>query len=88
MNNIKKQFEDAGKKLLEQQKLNRHLSISFEDVISDMNITKEQKEKAYMLFGNVSEEDGKVIWENDRIKCFQLYQKLEGMEIILKMEDK
>ena len=50
-----------------------------------MNISKEQKEELYMRAGNFTKEDGRVIWQDNKIKCFQLYQPMEKLEIIVEL---
>ena len=55
-------------------------------LISSMNIPKEQKEELYMKAGNFTEKDGKVIWEDENIKCFQFYQPMEKLEIIVELK--
>lgn len=65
--------------------MNNKISFDVENIISSMNISKEQKEALYMRAGNFTKEDGKVIWKDGKIKCFQLYQPMEKLEIIVEL---
>ena len=66
--------------------MDNKISIDIEKLISSMNIPKEQKEKLYMQAGNFTEEGGKVIWDGENIKCFQFYQPMENLEIIVELK--
>ena len=65
---------------------NRCVSISIEEVLNDMSISKSEKARFYWQVikqNGYSKEDGEIIWDGDKIKCFQFYQAMEKMEITL-----
>jgi hypothetical protein len=66
-------------------------TIRLEDIISNMDLTKEQKEEFYLRIleqdAGVSPEDGKVLWEDDKIKGFQLYANIEHVDVTVTISE-
>lgn len=60
---------------------NRKISISLEEVISNMLITKEQKEELYRRATSISEENGTIIWKDDRIVGMKMHKPMEFIKI-------
>lgn len=63
---------------------NRHLSISYEEVLNDMSVPKSEKARFYWQIikqNGYSKEDGEIIWDGDKIKGFKLYQPIESIDI-------
>lgn len=56
--------------------IDRTIEVSLEDIISNMDITKEQKEELYRHSANLSD-SGTVLWENDRIVGFRPHQAIK-----------
>ena len=65
---------------------NRCVSISIEEVLNDMSISKSEKARFYWQVikqNGYSKEDGEIIWDGDKIEGFRLYQPIEYMDITI-----
>lgn len=66
----------------------RTITISLEEVISNMLITKEQKEELYRGATDIPEDKGTIIWENDRIVGMRMHEPMEYIKLTVKINDK
>lgn len=62
----------------------RCVSISIENILNNMPVPKSEKARFYWQVvkqNGYSKKDGEIVWDNDKIKGFKLYQSIEGINI-------
>lgn len=62
---------------------NRSITIDLLSMISDMDLTKDQKESLALDSMKLTREDARVVWKDDRIECIRLNKALEKIEITI-----
>ena len=63
--------------------INRSMTIDLLSIISNMDITKEQKEDLALKAMMLTKEDARVIWKDDRIEGIRLNKGIEKIELTI-----
>ena len=64
----------------------KRMDISLEGIISNMLISKEQKEELYLAAAGVTPDQGRAIWKDDKIEGLQLFQPMEKLSMVIKID--
>lgn len=67
--------------------MNRTIQIKLEDIISNMQISNEQKEELYLRIIGMTNEQGSVVWQGNKIVAFKPHQAMERISLTLKIGD-
>ena len=63
--------------------INRSMTIDLLSIISNMDITKEQKEDLALKAMMLTKEDARVIWKDNRIEGVRLNKGIEKIELTI-----
>lgn len=61
------------------------ISVSWEDIINNMEAARAQKEDIYMRGSGFYGKDGAVVWKDDRIVGFRFHLPMECLTMTVKI---
>lgn len=62
---------------------NRSITVDMLDIISNMDLTNEQKEDLVLGALKLTREQAHAVWEDDRIKAVRLNRSMEKIEVTI-----